>query len=332
MGINVSIIGITGVVGQKMLELLESSTIEVDNLSLYASERSRSKIFKFRGQEIKVDKFCDDIDDDIVFFAISARFAEEFAEKIKNNVGKIIDNSTAHRMVKGIPLVVPSVNGNIIKKEDKIIANPNCSTIEMVLALHPIYKNFGIKKIITTTLQSVSGSGLRSINNLYNETKEFISDGEITSKFYPYPIAFNVLPFIGSIEKNNYSTEENKMWEETDKIFNDKIDVYATTLRVPTFYSHFESLYVETEKSFEIEEIEKIMSNDPYLRVLNDKDNYQFPMPISSANTDIVDVGRFRRGASDNSLNFVISADNIRIGAATNAVRIAEYIVKNGYI
>ncbi|MCD6360960.1 MAG: aspartate-semialdehyde dehydrogenase [Armatimonadetes bacterium] len=333
MGINVSIVGISGAVGQKMLEVLEASSLEVDDLHLYASKNSAGKKFSFRGKRFTVKEFDENIHDDIVFFVVSAKFAAEFAKKIKNKVGKIIDNSKAHRKIDEIPLVVPSINGKVIKKKDKIIANPNCSTIEMLLFLHPIYKHFGIEKIIVTTLQAVSGSGLKAINSLYEETKDFIEGKEVENRFYPHPIAFNIIPFIGNILDNHYSEEEDKMLNETQKIFNDKnIKVFATTLRVPTFYSHFESIFVKTKKEVDLKKLYNLFKKDPLLRVLNDEKNYTFPMPISSANTDIVDVGRLKYGANKKEVLGVISADNLRIGAATNAVRIAEYVVKNDLV
>ncbi len=333
MGYKVSIVGISGAVGQKMLELLEISTLEVDSLRLFASNKSVGKRFSFRGKRYKVEKFDENLNDDIVFFAISAKFAIEFAKKIKDKVGKIIDNSKGHRMMPEIPLVVPSINGKVIKKGDKIIANPNCSTIEMVLFLHPIYKMYGLKKVIVTTLQAVSGSGLRAVSALYDETRDFIENNPVKNKFYPHPIAFNVLPFIGSILDNDYSDEEVKMTNETKKIFGDKkIDVFATTLRVPTFYSHFETIFLETKDPIDIDKLKKKIKGDPLLRLLDDKKNYNFPMPISSTGTDIVDVGRLRFGKNKKELFSVISADNLRIGAATNAVRIAEYIAQKELI
>ena len=328
MGYKVSIVGISGAVGQKMLELLEVSPIKVDSLRLFASNKSLGKKFPFRGKKYKVEQFDETMDDDIVFFAISAKFAIEFAKKIKGKVGKIIDNSNGHRMMLDIPLVVPSINGKIIKKKDKIIANPNCSTIEMVLFLDPIYEAYGLKKIIITTLQAVSGSGLRAVSALYDETRDFIENRSVKNKFYPHPIAFNVVPFIGHILGNDYSDEEIKMTNETKKIFGDKkIDIFATTLRVPTFYSHFETIFLESKLPIDIEKLKKEIERDPLLRLLDDKKNYNFPMPISSAGTDIVDVGRMRYGKNKKELFSVISADNLRVGAATNAVRIAEYIV-----
>ena len=333
MGFKVSIVGISGAVGQKMLQLLESSSIEIDSLRLFASNNSLGKHFTFRGKKYRVEEFDEKLSDDIVFFAVSSKFAIEFAKKIKDRVGKIIDNSKGHRMIPEIPLVVPSINGKVIKKSDRIIANPNCSTIEMVLFLHPIYKLYGLKKVIVTTLQAVSGSGLRAVSALYDETRDFINNNPVENKFYPHPIAFNVLPFIGKILDNDYSDEEMKMTNETRKIFgDDKIDLYATTLRVPTFYSHFETVFLESRETIDIKKLKRTIKKDPYLRLLDDKKNYNFPMPISSAGTNIVDVGRLRFGKNERELFSVISADNLRIGAATNAVRIAEYIVSKNLI
>mgnify|MGYP001225598583 CR=1 FL=1 len=333
MPVSVSIVGITGAVGRKMLEVLETSNIPVSDLNLWASERSKNAEYGFRGRSVKVKPFSSRIKDDIVFFAVSEDLAREFASSLAGRVKKIIDNSSAFRLDTRIPLIIPSINGEKIKRSDRLIANPNCSTIEMLLALDPIRIKWGLSEITVTTLQSVSGSGWKSISNLYDETREFIGEGEIKSGFYPYQIAFNIIPFIGKIDKEGRCSEEYKMMMETKKIFGDpSIAVNATTLRVPVFYSHFESIHFRTKKDFRRKDIIAALKKNRYLRLLDESGKYLFPMPVTSTGSDIVDVGRIRADEKRRTAEMVISADNLRVGAATNAVRIAEYIFAKGLI
>ena len=327
--LNVAVVGATGVVGRKMMEILEERKLPIQNFYPMASKRSAGKKVVLNQKEWTVEELTEhsfDKDIDFALFSAGGDTSLKFAPIAAKNGVIVIDNSSAFRMHKDVPLVIPEVNGKVALKHKGIIANPNCSTIQAVLALKPIYDNFGLKRVIYSTYQAVSGSGMGGIRDLQNGIK-----GE-DAVFYPKPIAYNVLPHIDSFTENGYTKEELKMINETKKIFeDDSIAVTATTVRVPVLYGHSESINVETRKPFEIEKVRQALRDYPGIVVQDDPQNNVYPTAKLTENTDAVYVGRIRRDFSiENGLNLWVVADNIRKGAATNTVQIAEFLLKNG--
>ncbi len=334
MAFELSIVGATGAVGRTMVEVLEKSGLPISKLNLYASGSSRGKILLFRGVDISVKDLSSEILGDAVLLAVDPAISKNIRKKYKSSGKYFIDNSSAFRMDDDTPLVIPSINGDSIPSKPGFISNPNCSTIEMLLALFPIRQKYGLKKIIVTTLQSVSGSGNAAVDALSNETLAYLQKGELDAKFYDVPISFNVIPQIGDLLADGSCSEEEKMYKETVKIFrNNDIQVLATTLRVPTFFSHFESITLSCSKPPKIPEVRSLIMNDPYLKLMESPSGNIYPTPLSSTGTDLVEVGRLRISQFDpHELSMVISADNLRIGAATNAVRILAKISQEGYL
>lgn len=326
---NVAVVGATGMVGNKFLEVLAERNFPIKNLYLFASKRSAGKTLSFKGQDFIVEELKEEnIKNKQIDFAlfsaggsISLEYAPIFA---KYNV-TVIDNSSAWRMDPNVPLVVPEVNPEDIEWNKGIIANPNCSTIQAVVALKPLYDKYGIKRIVYSTYQAVSGAGVGGFNDL----KEGYN-GSAPEKF-PYPIAGNVIPHIDVFLDNGYTKEEMKMINETIKILHDdSLKITATTVRVPVFYGHSESLNVELEKDFDVKDIFELYKNAPGVILKDDVENLVYPMPVDAEGTDEVYVGRIRKDFSiEKGLNLWVVADNIRKGAASNAVQIAEYIIKN---
>jgi len=327
---NIAVVGATGMVGRKFLEVLAERKLPVANYYLFASARSAGTTIDFMGKPHVVEELTDTCFDgkdiDIALFsaggATSLRFAPVAAEKGI----VVIDNSAAWRMDPEVPLVVPEVNADAIAdyKKKNIIANPNCSTIQAMVALKPLYDAYGIERIVYSTYQAVSGAGMRGFEDL----KGGIC-GEEPQKF-PYPIFANCLPHIDVFLENGYTKEEQKMIDETKKILNDQtLRVTATTVRVPVFYGHSESINVELKKPFELEDVRQKLAAQPGLVVQDDPANLVYPMPITAENRDEVFVGRIRRDFSvENGMNLWVVADNIRKGAATNAVQIAEALIQ----
>lgn len=326
---NVAVVGATGVVGKKMMQVLEERKIPIANFYPMASERSAGKKVLFMGKEWTVEALSEnsfDKDIDFALFSAGGGTSLTYSPIAASKGVVVIDNSSAFRMDPEVPLVVPEVNASDALKHKGIIANPNCSTIQAVVALKPIYDNYGIKRIVYSTYQAVSGSGSQGIADLERGVK-----GE-PATFYPKPIAFNCLPHIDVFTENGYTKEELKMVNETRKIFSDQsLRITATTVRVPVMYGHSESINVETEKQFELSDIFAMYERDPSIVLMDNVSENIYPTPLIAEDTDPVYVGRIRRDFSvDNGLNLWVVADNIRKGAATNAVQIAEYLIQNG--
>lgn len=321
----VAVVGATGLVGSKMLQVLAERNFPVSELVPVASEKSVGKEVEFKGKQYKVVSMTDAIaaKPAVAIFSAGGGTSLEWAPKFAEAGITVIDNSSAWRMDPTKPLVVPEINADILTKEDKIIANPNCSTIQMVVALDPLHKKYGIKRIVVSTYQSVTGTGVKAVTQLMNERKGI--EGEMA---YKYPIDLNVIPQIDVFLDNGYTKEEMKMVKETNKIMrDDSIRVTATTVRIPVVGGHSESVNVEFANDFDVEEVKAILRSSPGVVVVDDLANQQYPMPKDAHEKDDVFVGRIRRDESQpNTLNLWIVSDNLRKGAATNAVQIAEYL------
>lgn len=321
---NVAIVGATGNVGRKFLEILKERNFPVKELYLFASKRSAGKTLKFKGEDIVVEELCEaNIENkkiDFALFSAGGNVSLEFAPIFSKHGAVVIDNSSAWRMNKEVPLVVPEVNPEDVKWHKGIIANPNCSTIQAVVALKPLHDKYGIKRIVYSTYQAVSGAGLQGILDLQEGT---------TEKF-PYPILGNIIPHIDVFLDNGYTKEEIKMIEETKKILHDDtLKITATTARVPVLNAHSESINVELNSEFEVENVIDLFKNSKGLIVHDDVENLKYPTPLELSGKDEVFVGRIRRDFSlDNGLNLWVVADNIRKGAALNAIQIAEILIE----
>ena len=325
----VAIIGATGLVGRTFLKVLKERNFPVEKLYLYASANSAGKKIEFNGTEYTVMELTDENianDIDIALFSAGGGVSLEYAPKFKAKGAVVIDNSSAWRMDKNIPLVVPEANPEALKNHPGIIANPNCSTIQVMPILKVLQEKYGLKRVIYSTYQAVAGSGQKGLNDLEANLK-----GE-PSKGYPHQIAFNALPHIDVFLDNGYTKEEEKMINETRKILNlPDLKVTATCVRVPIRFGHAVSVNVELEKPFELEEVINAFEQKEGIIVQNDGKNNIYPMPINAQDTDEVYVGRIRKDFSaDNALNLWIVADNIRKGAATNTIQIAETLIKEG--
>jgi aspartate-semialdehyde dehydrogenase len=328
----IAVVGATGLVGSVMLKVLEERNFPVTELLPVASEKSVGKEIEFKSKKFKVVSMADAIAQKpaIALFSAGGSTSLEWAPKFAEVGTTVIDNSSAWRMDPNKKLIVPEINAHLLTKEDKIIANPNCSTIQMVVVLNPLHKKYKIKRIVVSTYQSVTGTGVKAVNQLMNERKGI--KGEMA---YPYPIDLNVLPHIDVFLENGYTKEEMKMVNETKKIMgDDNIRVTATTVRIPVMGGHSESVNVEFENDFDLAEVRNILQNAKGVIVKDDVKNLQYPMPLIDAyNKDEVFVGRIRRDESQpNTLNMWIVADNLRKGAATNAVQIAEYLIANNIL
>ncbi|MBI5180195.1 MAG: aspartate-semialdehyde dehydrogenase [Nitrospirae bacterium] len=329
---NVAVVGATGAVGQEMIDILEERSFPAANLLLYASERSAGKKLIFKDKEIQAKKLTTDSFKgiDIALFSAGAARSLEFAPIAAKAGAVVIDNSSAFRMDPNVPLVVPEVNRHAIFKHNGIIANPNCSTIQMVVALKPIHDAVKIKRIVVTTFQSVSGTGMKAMDELMEQTKALLSFKEVECKVYPHQIAFNCLPHIDVFLDNAYTKEEMKMVNETRKIMeDDSIRVTATTVRVPVFRCHSEAVNIETEKKISPNEARAVLSTAPGVIVFDEPKKNVYPLAIDVAGKDDVYVGRIREDESiANGINMWIVGDNLRKGAALNAVQIAEELIK----
>lgn len=328
MGVRLAVVGATGMVGRKFLDVLKERNFPIDKLYLFASSKSAGKTINFNGKDYVVEELKEDSFDrgiDIALFSAGASTSLKFAPIAASKGCVVVDNSSAWRMDENVPLVVPEVNPEDIKWHKGIIANPNCSTIQAVVALKPLDDKFKIKRIIYSTYQAVSGAGMGGYEDLVNGIK-----GEAPKKF-PHPIAYNLIPHIDVFLENGYTKEEMKMINETKKIMHrSDLKITATTVRVPVFYGHSESINVEFEKSFDINEVKETLKNSKGIVLMDDVNNNVYPMPILAEGKDEVFVGRIRRDESvENGINMWVVADNIRKGAATNAVQIAELLIKN---
>ncbi len=327
----VAVVGATGMVGEVMLNVLSERNFPLTELIPVASERSVGKSVLFNGKNYTVVGLKDAVAmrPDIALFSAGGGTSLEWAPKFAEAGTTVIDNSSAWRMDLDKKLVVPEINANTLTKTDKIIANPNCSTIQMVLALAPLHKKYKIKRIVVSTYQSVSGTGVKAVKQLENEMAGV--EGEMA---YPYQIHRNAIPHCDIFEENGYTKEEMKLVRETQKILDDRtIAVTATAVRIPTSGGHSEAVNVEFENDFDLKEVRNILENTDGVVVQDDLQNNSYPMAINAHGKDDVFVGRIRRdGSQPNSLNLWIVSDNLRKGAATNTVQIAEYLIKENLI
>lgn len=327
----VAVVGATGLVGTKMLQVLAERNFPVTELIPVASERSVGKEVSFKGKTYKVVSMEDGIaaKPAVALFSAGGSTSLEWAPKFAEAGITVIDNSSAWRMHADKPLVVPEVNADVLTATDKIIANPNCSTIQMVVALKPLHEKYKIKRVVVSTYQSVTGTGKKAVDQLFNERQG--KEGEMA---YKYPIDLNAIPQIDVFLDNGYTKEEMKMVNETKKIMRDEnIKVTATTVRIPVMGGHSESVNIEFENEFDLAEVKKVLSEAPSVVVQDDVDQQVYPMPLWAHEKDEVFVGRLRRDETQpRTLNMWIVSDNLRKGAATNAVQIAEYLMKKGIL
>ncbi len=324
---NIGIVGATGMVGRNFLKVMEERDFPVDKLYLFASSKSEGTVINFKNDEYIVEELKEDSFDrpmDMVLFSAGGNISKKYAPIAKEKGIVVIDNSSAWRMEDWVPLIVPEVNPEEINNHKGIIANPNCSTIQSVIPLKPLDNKYRLKRVVFSTYQSVSGSGVGGLKDLEKGLSQPFNEK------YPHPIAFNVIPHIDDFLENGYTKEEIKMIEETKKILNNKdIKITATTVRVPVKYGHAVSANIELENNFELKDIYQLFNNFPGIEVLDDPWNNVYPMPILAEGKDKVYVGRIRRDFSlENGLNIWIVADNIRKGAATNTIQIAELLLK----
>lgn len=326
-----AIVGCTGLVGNEVLNVLSELSVPIKELILVASKKNIGKKVTFKTKKIKIVGIQEAIDKvpEIAIFCAGSKVSEKWAQKFVDSGTSVIDNSSFFRMEENIPLIVPEVNGDVLKKSNKIIANPNCSTIQMVVALNDIYKKFGLKRLVISTYQSVSGTGQAAVKQMMDERQ-----GLQPERVYPYQIDQNCFPHGGDFLENGYTTEELKLINETRKIFNDSsIKITATVVRIPVVGGHSESINVETHKPFQIEEIKNTLSDTAGVKVQDNPSKFDYPMPITAHKKNDVFVGRIRKDETvENGLNIWIVADNLRKGAATNAVQIANYISKNNLL
>lgn len=333
MGFNVAIVGATGLVGGEFLRILEQRRFPLNTLRLYASDRSAGKKLSFMGQELEVEETTEESFSgvDIALFSAGADISHRFSPIAARAGAVVIDNSSAFRMDPQVPLVVPEVNPSDIHAHNSIIANPNCSTIQMVVALNPLHQISPIKRILVSTYQAVSGTGSNAMEELRQQTAQMMAGerDQIAPKAYPHQIAFNALPFVEAFLDNDYTTEEWKMVQETRKILHDEdMPISATCVRVPVYIGHGEAVNVEFGQPMSSKEAREILSGAPGVKVLDSPKDDLYPLPISSEGTDDVFVGRIRQDVSHpNGLVMWVVADNLRKGAALNAVQIAEVVV-----
>ncbi|MFQ5716070.1 MAG: aspartate-semialdehyde dehydrogenase [Nitrospinales bacterium] len=325
---HVAVVGATGAVGREMISILEERKFPVGQLTPLASARSKGKTALFKGERIAVQELTEDSFHgiDLALFSAGAAISRQFAPIAVRSGCVAIDNSSAFRMEPDVPLIVPEVNPDALKKGPGLIANPNCSTIQMVLVLKPLHDRYRIKRVVVSTYQSVSGSGQKAIEELKRQSLDVLNGKETVSQVYPHRIAFNCLPHIDQFLDNGYTKEEMKMALETRKILEDEsIQVCPTTVRAPVFYAHSEAVNVETERAIDAGEVKKILSDAPGVQVVDNPENEEYPLAIHAEGKDDVFVGRIRNDISAaNAVNLWIVADNLRKGAALNAVQIAQ--------
>lgn len=330
---NVAIVGASGVVGQEFIKILEERRFPVDTLKLFASERSIGKRVTFYGREAPIDELNDDSFNgvDIALFSAGGKVSERFCPIAASSGAVVIDNTSAFRMEEDVPLIIPEVNIDKLPEYSRrgIISNPNCSTIQLVVVLKPILDNVGIKRVVVSSYQSTSGAGRRAMEELSNQTVSIFSGRDINTEIFQKRIAFNCIPQIGSFEQNGYTVEEMKIINETKKILSSNIPITATAVRVPVFYAHAESVNVETFDSIDREELMDLLRESPGIKLMDNVLNNEYPTSIDAAGRDEVFVGRIRKDESVRcGFDMWIVADNIRKGAALNAIQIAEHLIK----
>lgn len=327
----VALVGATGMVGQVMLQVLKERSFPLTSLLLVASEKSVGQKRLFNGDELTIISLQEAVSQapDLALFSAGGSISEQWAPKFADVGTTVVDNSSFWRMSEQHPLIIPEINGNVLSKEHKIIANPNCSTIQLLMALKPLHDEYGIKRVVVSTYQSITGTGMKAVAQLENEAK-----GIKAEMVYPYPIHQNALPQCDVFEENGYTKEEMKLARETKKIMqDDSIEVSATAIRVPVKGGHSESVNVEFHADFELSKVRQLLHEMPGVSVQDNPDVNTYPMPIYAEGKDEVFVGRIRRDFSQkNTLNMWVVADNLRKGAATNTIQIAEYLIKNGLI
>ena len=330
----VAIVGASGAVGQEFLRILAQRNFPLDDLVLFGSERSAGRKYTFKGKEyeVKLLQHNDDFKDiDIAFTSAGAGTSKEFAEDITKYGCVMIDNSSAFRMDQDVPLVVPECNApDALERPRGIIANPNCTTILMVVVLKPIEKLSHIRRIHVSSYQSASGAGAAAMAELQQQYREIVETGEVkTIEKFPHQLAYNVIPQIDKMTENDYTKEEMKMFNETRKIMHSEVRTSATCVRVSSLRSHSESVWLETEKPLSVADIRQVLADAPGVTLVDDPQNYVYPMPLESADKDDVYVGRIRQDlADDNGITLWLTGDQIRKGAALNAVQIAEYLLE----
>jgi aspartate-semialdehyde dehydrogenase len=327
----VAVVGATGMVGEIMLQVLAERNFPVTELIPVASEKSVGKEIEWKGKSYKVVSLqtAVDLKPEIALFSAGGETSLEWAPKFAAVGTTVIDNSSAWRMDETKKLIVPEINASVLTQDDKIIANPNCSTIQMVMALAPLHAKYDIKRIVVSTYQSITGTGVKAVQQLENEYAGI--EGEMA---YKYPIHRNAIPQCDSFEANGYTKEEMKLVRETQKILNDKtIAVTATAIRIPVVGGHSETVNIQFENDFDVNEVRQILHNTPGVTVQDNLDTYTYPMPIYAQGKDDVFIGRIRRDESQpNTINMWIVSDNLRKGAATNTIQIAEYLVANSLV
>lgn len=339
--LNVAILGATGMVGQELLDLLVEREFPIENLTLLSSARSAGSRVLVGGKEYAVQEVTPEAFQgiDVAFFAAGGQVSEQWVEPAVAAGALVIDNTSAFRLRDDVPLIVPEVNGDEIRNHSGIISNPNCSTIIMAIVLKPILDRAGIKRVVVSTYQAVSGAGGRGMDELRRQTEDYVAGRELEASILPvandpkhYPIAFNVIPQIDSFAEDDYTKEEWKMVRETQKLFGDpELKISPTAIRIPVMRSHAESINVETVSALSPEECRELLSNAPGIEVLDDVGAQEYPMPLFTSGKDPIYVGRIRRDLTvENGLNLWVVGDQIRKGAALNAVQIAEYANKIG--
>ncbi len=335
-GLKVAVVGAAGAVGTQVVRLLEERRFPVSELRLMATKRSAGTRVAFRGEELVVEETSPDALDgaELVFMAVGTEASRELAPVAARRGAVVIDKSNAFRMDPEVPLVVPEVNPHHLKGHKGIIASPNCSTIQMVVALQPIRERAGLRRVIVSTYQSVSGTGVDAMAELREQTRQALDEKPLTRQVYPHQIAFNCLPHIDSFDANGYTLEEMKLVRETRRIFADEdLPVTATAVRVPVFIGHSEAVTVQTEHPLPADEAREALRRAPGVVVRDDPQNNVYPLPVDAAGRDEVFVGRIREDlALENGLSFWVVADNLRKGAATNAVQIAETMFREGML
>ena len=323
----IAIVGVTGMVGKEMLEVLAERNFPLTELIPVASEKSCGKLVNYLGQDNEVISLSDlqEREVDLALLSAGREVAKIWAPKLAEKGCKVIDNSSYWRMSKKHKLIVPEINGSELEKSDMIIANPNCSTIQLVMALAPLHKKYSVKRVVVSTYQSITGTGKKAVEQLENEEKGI--NGESA---YPHQIYQNALPHCDEFTENGYTKEEMKLTNETKKILDKNIEVTATAVRVPVIGGHSESINITFENNFDLDEVRETLNNMSGLKVIDNISKNEYPMPITSYKKDTVFVGRIRRDFSqEKTLNMWVVADNLRKGAATNTVQIAEYLINN---
>ena len=327
----IAVVGVTGMVGKVMLDVLTERNIPISELIPVASEKSIGKTILFKGENLEVIGLAEALNSqpDIALFSAGGDTSLEWAPKFAENGTTVIDNSSAWRMKKDIKLVIPEINASKLTSTDKIIANPNCSTIQMVMAIAPLHKAFKIKRLVISTYQSITGTGVKAVEQLDNEMYDKIGE-----KAYPYQIHKNALPQCDVFLKNDYTKEEMKLVQETHKILEDSsIGITATAIRIPVVGGHSESVNIEFELKYDIKKVRTILNEMIGVEVIDDPKKNLYPMPINAKGKDEVFIGRIRRDESvENGLNLWIVSDNLRKGAATNTIQIAEYLINNNIV